>query len=45
MDYPDMRWEIKFASDNVGFKNKILTLPYHTAFLLRRILDRWTPLP
>ena len=30
---------------NVGFENRILTIPYYTAFLLRRILERGTPSP
>ena len=41
--YPDIRWGVKFTAGNVGFENKVLTIPYYTAFLLRRLLERWTP--
>ena len=41
--YPDIRWGVKFTAGNVGFENRILTIPYYTAFLLRRILERGTP--
>ena len=37
--YPDISWGVKFARANVGFANGVLTLPYSTAFLLRRVLD------
>ena len=43
--YPDIRWGVKFTAGNVGFENRILTIPYYTAFLLRRILERGTPSP
>ena len=36
--YGDISWGIKFHGGNVGFANSILTLPYYTAFLLRRLL-------
>lgn len=36
--YPEISWGIKFANANVGFENNILTMPYSTAFLLRRLL-------
>lgn len=37
--YPEISWAIKFAHSNVGFANGVLTLPYSTAFLLRRLLS------
>lgn len=36
--YPDIRWGVKFTAGNVGFENRILTLPHCVAFLLRRAL-------
>ena len=37
--YPDIKWGIKLVHGNVGFANGILTLPYWTAFLLKRFLQ------
>jgi len=37
--YKDISWGVKFHGGNVGFENSILTLPYYTAFLLRRLLS------
>ena len=37
--YPDISWGVKLVMGNVGFENSILTLPYATAFLLRRLLS------
>lgn len=37
--YPDIRWGVKFTSGNIGFENRILTLPHCVAFLLRRALS------
>lgn len=31
------KWGIKYACANVGFESNILTLPYSTVFLLRRM--------
>ena len=36
--YPEIKWGIKYARANVCFENNILTMPYSTAFLLRRVL-------
>lgn len=36
--YPDISWGIKLHAGNVGMSDGILTLPYFTAFLLRRSL-------
>ena len=36
---PDIRWGVKFASGNIGFGNRIPTLPHCVAFLLRRALS------
>lgn len=39
--YPDISWGIKLRKGNVGFENRILTLPHWSAFLLRRMLREW----
>ena len=36
--YPEIRWGIKLIHGNVGFENKIWTLPQWCAFLLPRLL-------
>ena len=36
--YEDIGWGIKFHGGNVGWTGHVLTLPYFTAFLLRRFL-------
>ena len=36
--YGDISWGVKFHGGNVGFENRILTMPYYAAFLLRRLL-------
>ena len=36
--YADISWGIKFHGGNIGFSNNVLTLPYYTAFLLKRLL-------
>ena len=36
--YPDISWGLKFGDANVGFQNRILTLPRFSAFLLARLL-------
>lgn len=36
--YSDIRFGIKFCNKNVGFNGRFYTLPYFTAFLLRRFL-------
>ena len=36
--YKDISWGVKFHGGNVGFENRVLTLPYYTSFLLRRFL-------
>jgi len=36
--YGDISWGIKLHGGNVGFENNILSLPYYTAFLLKRFL-------
>lgn len=40
--YPDIQWGIKFCNKNIGFNGKVYTLPYFTAFLLRRFLQTYT---
>ena len=37
--YPDIRWGIKLVRGNVGFENRILTLPHWAAFLLKRLVS------
>lgn len=37
--YPEIRWGIKLIHGNVGFENKIWTLPQWCAFLLPRLLE------
>ena len=37
--YGDISWGVKFHGGNVGFENGVLTLPYYTSFLLRRLLS------
>jgi len=36
--YHDIDWGIKFHAGNAGCENRVLTLPYWCAFLLRRLL-------
>ena len=36
--YPEIRWGVKFVHGNVGYENKILTLPQWCAFLLPRLM-------
>lgn len=36
--YPDITWGIKLKKGNVGFENRILTLPHWSGFLLKRLL-------
>jgi len=36
--YPDIRWGVKLVHGNVGFANRILTLPQWAAFLLPRLV-------
>lgn len=36
--YADISWGIKFHGGNIGSSNNVLTLPYYTAFLLKRLL-------
>lgn len=38
--YDDISWGVKYHRGNVGFENNILSMPYYTAFLLRRLLER-----
>jgi hypothetical protein len=38
--YPDIKFGIKFCNKNIGFDGKFFTLPYFTAFLLRRFLEQ-----
>ena len=37
--YEDIGWCVKLHGGNVGWAGKVLTLPYFTAFLLRRFLS------
>jgi len=41
--YKDIRWGIKFVNGDVGFENRILTLPQWCAFMLPDILREFTP--
>lgn len=36
--YTEVRWGVKFADANIGYSNRILTLPWFCAFLLKRLL-------
>jgi predicted AAA+ superfamily ATPase len=36
--YPDISWGVKLVLGNIGYENDILTLPYATVFLLKRLL-------
>lgn len=36
--YDDILWGIKLTAGNVGFANRILTIPYYCAFLLKQYL-------
>lgn len=40
--YPDIRWGIKLVNGNVGFENKVLTLPQWCAFKLPDIVKRFS---
>lgn len=42
--YPDITWGIKLKKGNVGFENRILTLPHWAAFLLKRLLPVYSTL-
>ena len=41
--YKDIRWGIKFVNGDVGFENRILTLPQWCAFMLPDILREFSP--
>ena len=41
--YKDIRWGIKFVNGDVGFENRILTLPQWCAFMLSDILREFSP--
>jgi len=36
--YADIAWGVKFHGGNIGFENSVLSLPYYTAFLMKRFL-------
>ena len=36
--FDDISWGIKLTAGNVGFANRILTIPYYCAFLLKQYL-------
>lgn len=36
--YPDIRFGIKCVAGNIGFENRVFTMPYFAAFLMRRLL-------
>ncbi len=36
--YPDIKWGMKLTGGNVGWDGKVFTMPYFTAFLLKRLL-------
>ncbi|MCI6379042.1 MAG: hypothetical protein SO150_00740 [Faecalicoccus sp.] len=40
--YPDIQKGIKITSQNIGFENNILTIPYFCSFLLKRYLKTRT---
>ena len=37
--YPDISWGLKLHAGNVGFENKIFSMPYFCTFLLKRMLE------
>ena len=41
--YPDIRWGVKLVNGNVGFENKILTLPQWCTFKLPEIIKGFKP--
>lgn len=41
LTYGDIRWGIKFVKGNVGWTNRVLTLPQWSAFLLPQILKSY----
>lgn len=36
--YSDISWGIKLVDGNIGYANNIMTIPYYSAFLLKRFL-------
>ena len=40
--YPDIRWGVKLVYGNVGFENRVRTIPHWCAFLLPRLLKDWS---
>ena len=41
--YKDIRWGIKLVNGNVGYENRILTLPQWCAFMLQEIAGGFSP--
>lgn len=41
--YKDIRWGVKLVNGNVGYENRVLTLPQWCAFLLPRIVHEFNP--
>ena len=41
--YKDIRWGVKLVNGNVGYENRVLTLPQWCAFLLPRIVREFDP--
>ncbi|MBR4616991.1 MAG: DUF4143 domain-containing protein [Kiritimatiellae bacterium] len=41
--YKDIRWGIKLVNGNVGYENRILTLPQWCAFMLKEIVGGFSP--
>lgn len=38
--YPDIAFGIKLIGGNVGYENKVLSMPYFSAYLLKRLLAK-----
>ena len=41
--YKDVRWGVKLVNGNVGYENRVLTLPQWCAFLLPTIIGKFNP--
>ena len=43
--YPDICWGVKLVNGNVGFENKVLTIPQWCAFFLPRLMKDFAGTP
>ena len=41
--YPDIRYGFKLSKNNIGHEDRIYTLPYFCAFLLKRFMKDFQP--